>query len=36
MRMRDDGKLEGEFVNHLGKFVGKRTAPRRKTSAKRK
>ena len=36
MRMRDDGKLEGEFVNHLGKFVGKRIAPRRKTSGQRK
>lgn len=36
MRLREDGKLEGEFVNQLGKFVGKRIAPRRKTSAKRK
>ncbi len=36
MRLREDGKLEGEFVNHLGKFVGKRITPRRKTSGKRK
>ncbi|MEK7276839.1 MAG: hypothetical protein AAB427_05785 [Chloroflexota bacterium] len=36
MRLLEDGKLEGEFVNHLGKFVGKRITPRRKISAKRK
>ena len=36
MRLRDDGLLEGEFVNNLGRFVAKRMNRRKKSPPRRK
>ena len=36
MRLRDDGLLEGEFVNNLGRFVAKRMMRRKKSPPRRK
>lgn len=33
MRLRDDDKLEGEFVNNLGRFIAKRVISKKKPRA---
>jgi hypothetical protein len=35
LRLREDGLLEGEFVNHLGGFVAKPVKPKKKSAQKR-
>ncbi len=36
MRLRDDDLLEGEFVNHLGRFVAKQVALKKKVKTSRR
>lgn len=36
MRLRDDGWLEGEFVNNLGQFVAKPVKPKEKSPAQKR
>jgi hypothetical protein len=35
LRLGEDGLLEGEFVNHLGRFVAKPVKPKKKSAPKR-
>lgn len=35
-QLRDDGKLEGEFVNNLGRFVARRIAAKKKKGKRNK